>query len=128
MHTHSGHTIPDPPSDLEERRQWKTIYFTSLYGSSKEEMARYIDHVVETNRKRRMRRVYAIGLTGFFGGLCTSQGAVHGWWRLTVLGVLLMCISFGIIIDGPRATRRMQREGHAIVGAAVIARLFRMFR
>jgi hypothetical protein len=32
----SGRNIPDPPSDPEQKRLWKTIYYAEIYGASPE--------------------------------------------------------------------------------------------
>lgn len=73
-------------------------------------------------------RTVGIGVFAFVGGLCLSQGAARQWWRLSVLGLVLMSISLGIILSGRGVSRKMRQHGQAIIQAAFIARLFRMFR
>lgn len=52
-------------------------------------------------------RTIAIGVFAFVGGLCVSQGAARGWWKLTALGILLWCLSLGIILIKRRNPTRL---------------------
>lgn len=74
-------------------------------------------------------RTIVIGVLSIIGGLCASQGVVHGWWQLIVFGILLVSIAFGIIVSGdPIATQTLRAHSYAIWRAAMIARIFRLFR
>lgn len=55
MRTHSGRNIPDPPSDPEQRALWKRMYFTDLYGASKEDIERAMRQPQESRHYRHHR-------------------------------------------------------------------------
>lgn len=95
----SGRTIPDPPSDPEERRRWKIIY-ADLYGTPPDVFRKRLAKEMEIARQRRraMRRTIWIGVLSFVGGMCLAQGAAHDWWRLETLGIVLLGLALGTIV------------------------------
>ena len=55
MITHSGKEIPDPPHDPEQRRLWRQMYFTDLYGCSREDIERLMRTEQQESRMYRHR-------------------------------------------------------------------------
>lgn len=42
MRDANGEEFPDPPDDPAERAWWKMVYYTRLYGQSRESMREYL--------------------------------------------------------------------------------------
>lgn len=73
-----------------------------------------------------MRTVW-IGVLSLIGGFSLSQGAALGASDLIIVGLLALCLAFGIILQGHVATTFMRNHSKAIWRAGLIRYFFRRF-